>query len=58
MIDKGLRPEEKVIVAGLQYVRAGMAVKAKTVAAKAASPAPVASPTASPASGPRPSSPR
>jgi membrane fusion protein (multidrug efflux system) len=29
VVDKGLKPGEQVIVAGLQYVRAGMAVQAK-----------------------------
>jgi membrane fusion protein (multidrug efflux system) len=32
IIDKGLKPGEGVIVTGLQYVRAGMTVKAKPVA--------------------------
>jgi membrane fusion protein (multidrug efflux system) len=29
IIDKGLKPGESVIVAGIQFVRSGMSVKAK-----------------------------
>jgi membrane fusion protein (multidrug efflux system) len=40
VIDKGLKPGESVIVAGLQYVKAGMPVTAKPASASAASPSP------------------
>jgi membrane fusion protein (multidrug efflux system) len=46
VIDKGLKPGENVVVSGLQYVRPGMAVKAKPAA-----PAPEPPSTGSPASG-------
>ena len=45
VIDKGLKRGEKVVVAGLQYVRPGLAVKAKTVAPEEASAAPAPSPS-------------
>ena len=45
VIDKGLKPGENVIVTGLQYLRPGMAVKAKPASAEESSPSP----------GPRPS---
>jgi membrane fusion protein (multidrug efflux system) len=44
VIDKGLAPGEKVVVTGLQYVRAGMTVKAKLATAEETSPSPGASP--------------
>ena len=45
VIDKGLKPGETVIVTGLQYLRPGIAVKAKPASAEESSPSP----------GPRPS---
>ena len=39
VIDKGLKPGDKVIVAGLQYVRPGMSVKAKLAPAEEGTPA-------------------
>lgn len=53
VIDKGLKPGEKVVVAGLQYVRAGMTVKAKPATPEEATADPGASPGAppSPAAG-------
>jgi membrane fusion protein (multidrug efflux system) len=47
VIDKGLNPGESVAVSGLQYVRPGMTVKAKPVAAPAADPGPAPSPSPS-----------
>ena len=46
VIDKGLAPGENVVVTGLQYVRAGMTVKAKLAPADETTPSPGASPPA------------
>ena len=46
VIDKGLAPGENVVVTGLQYVRAGMTVKAKLAPAEETTPSPGASPPA------------
>ena len=53
VIDKGLKPGEKVIVAGLQYMQPGMTVKAKPAPAEEgpAPPGPLPTATASPAAG-------
>ena len=56
VIDKGLNPGEKVVVAGLQYVRAGMTVKAKPASPQDASSEPGAA--SSPAAGASPTSQR
>lgn len=45
VIDKGIKRGEKVVIAGLQYVRPGLAVNAKTVAPEEASPAPAPNPS-------------
>ncbi len=50
VIDKGLRPDENVIVVGLQFVQAGMAVNARPAPAPTPSPTSVASAAAVPAS--------
>jgi len=50
VIDKGLRPGENVIVVGLQFVQAGMAVNAKAAPAPIPIPTSVASADAVPAS--------
>jgi membrane fusion protein (multidrug efflux system) len=50
VIDKGLRPDENVIVVGLQFVQPGMAVNARPAPVPAASPTSVASAGAVPAS--------
>lgn len=61
VIDKGLKLGDKVVVAGLQYVRPGLTVKAKTVAPEegsaspSATPSSAGSPPVSPASSPSPS---
>jgi membrane fusion protein, multidrug efflux system len=44
IIDKGLKAGESVIVSGLQYVRAGMTVKAKPFAPETASASPAGAP--------------
>ena len=53
VIDKGLKPGEKVIVAGLQYMQPGMTVKAKPAPAEEgpAPPGPLPTAAASPAAG-------
>jgi len=53
VVDKGLKPGEKVIVAGLQYMQPGMMVKAKPAPAEEgpAPPGPLPTPAASPAAG-------
>ncbi|PYQ22678.1 MAG: efflux transporter periplasmic adaptor subunit [Acidobacteria bacterium] len=53
VIDKGLKPGEKVIVAGLQYIQPGMTVKAKPAPAEEgpAPPGPLPTAAASPAAG-------
>jgi membrane fusion protein (multidrug efflux system) len=50
VIDKGLRPDENVIVVGLQFVQAGMSVNARPAPAPTPSPTSVASAGAAPAS--------
>jgi membrane fusion protein (multidrug efflux system) len=54
VIDKGLKPGEKVVVAGLQYVRAGMTVKAEPAPPEEANPETASSPAAGPSPSSRP----
>src|SRR5262245_32724977 len=55
VIDKGLKPAENVVVSGLQYVRPGMTVKAKPVAAPVADPSPGSTPLPAASGSPSPS---